>query len=99
MLSCGVKGFRYRDRFMHQKVILVDDGPAGVGTVNPDNRSLYLNFEETALVADVGFAGQVDAMLRADLECCEAVECAHVDDKALPFRVAGRFARLTSPLL
>jgi len=99
MLECGVQLLRYRDRFMHQKVILVDDGLAGVGTVNLDNRSLYLNFEETALVADVGFAKQVEAMLQADLERCEAVERAHFDGKALPFRVAARIARLTSPLL
>jgi hypothetical protein len=38
-------------------------------------------------------------MLQADLECCEAVQRAHFDEKALPFRVAARIARLASPLL
>jgi len=42
---------------------------------------------------------QVEAMLQADLERCEAVERAHFDEKALPFRVAARIARLASPLL
>lgn len=99
MMSCGVRLFRYRDRFMHQKVILIDDCLAGIGTVNLDNRSLYLNFEATALVADDGFVGQVDAMLRADLEHCSEVGKDHFDNKSLAFRAAARIARLASPLL
>jgi cardiolipin synthase len=99
MTDCGVRLYRYRDRFMHQKVILVDEGLAGVGTVNLDNRSLYLNFEETALVADTDFTSEVEAMLQADLACCDEVERAHFDRKPLHFRVAARVARLTSPIL
>ncbi len=99
MTDCGVRLFRYRDRFMHQKVILVDDGLAGVGTVNLDNRSLYLNFEETALVADASFAREVEAMLLADLERCDVVDRAHFDQKPLHFRAAARIARLASPIL
>ncbi len=99
MTDCGVRLYRYRDRFMHQKVILVDDGLAGVGTVNLDNRSLYLNFEETALVADAGFTSEVEAMLLADLACCDEVDRAHFDDKPLYFRVAARVARLASPIV
>ena len=99
MSDCGGRVFRYRDRFMHQKVILVDDRLAGVGTVNLDNRSLDLNFEETALVADTGFAREVEAMLLADLECCEAVDRTHFDHKPLYYRAAARIARLASPIL
>ena len=99
MMECGVRLFRYQDRFLHQKVVLVDDGLAGVGTVNLDNRALYLNFEATALVADDSFAKRVEAMLQADLELCEPVDRAHFDHKPLRFRLAARIARLASPLL
>jgi cardiolipin synthase len=99
MLDCGVQLFRYQGRFMHQKVLLVDDRLAGVGTVNLDNRALYLNFEATALVADDRFANRLEAMLKADLAHCESVDRAHFDDKPLYFRVAARIARLASPLL
>ena len=77
----------------------MDDGLAGVGTVNLDNRALYLNFEATALVADDSFAKEVTEMLQADLELCEEVHRAHFDKKPLHFRVAARIARLASPLL
>ena len=99
MLNNGVRLFRYREQFMHQKVILVDDTVAGVGTVNLDNRSFYLNFEATALVADDAFIKQVEAMLIEDLENSDPVECKHFHDKPLYVRVAANMARLASPLL
>ncbi len=99
MIDCGVKFYRYQDRFLHQKVLLVDHFLAGVGTVNLDNRSLYLNFEATALVADNGFAAQIETMLNIDFEQSERVGPEHFDDKQLFFKIAARVARLTSPLL
>ena len=99
ILKCGARLFRYRERFLHQKVLLVDNELAGIGTVNLDNRSLHLNFEATCLVADNDFAKQVEAMLMADLECSEEVHAIHFDNKPLWFRVAARVSRLASPLL
>ncbi|MFZ1954098.1 MAG: cardiolipin synthase [Desulfobacterales bacterium] len=99
MMNCGVRLFRYQDRFLHQKVLLVDECLAGVSTVNLDNRALYLNFEATALVADNRFAKRVEEMLKSDLALCEAVGSTHFDDKPFRFRVAARIARLASPLL
>jgi cardiolipin synthase len=99
MTSCGVRLFRYRNRFMHQKVILIDERLAGIGTVNLDNRSLYLNFEATGLVADHGFAKRVETMLQEDLAWCKEVHCSHFDERPVWFRVAAKVARLASPLL
>lgn len=99
MLTHGVRLFRYREQFMHQKVILVDDIVAGVGTVNLDNRSLYLNFEATALVADDVFIKQVEAMLIEDLDNSDPVRCEHFNEMPLYVRVAANIARLASPLL
>ena len=99
MIKCGIRLYRYRERFLHQKVILVDDSVAGIGTVNLDNRSMYLNFEVTGLVASKEFTTQVEAMLSTDLANSDEVLNIHYDAKPLPFRVAARVARLASPLL
>ena len=99
MTNCGVKLYRYRDRFMHQKVILIDNSLAGIGTVNLDNRSIYLNFEAMGLVADEAFAKQVESMLHADFNSSEEVQSAHFDEKPFWFQVSARVARLASPLL
>lgn len=99
MLDAGVALYRLRDRFLHQKVMLIDDDLATVGTVNLDNRSLYLNFEATAVVSDAEFATQVRDMLARDLELSEPVGREQYCDRPLAFRLAARLARLFSPLL
>ncbi|MFP4282011.1 MAG: phospholipase D-like domain-containing protein, partial [Opitutales bacterium] len=65
--SVGVTVMRYREGFLHQKAILVDDRWAAIGSMNLDNRSLQLNFEMTVLFVDAATVRSVEAMLRADL--------------------------------
>ncbi|MFP4281141.1 MAG: phospholipase D-like domain-containing protein [Opitutales bacterium] len=62
----GVEIVRAREGFVHEKVFLVDDRLAGVGTMNLDNRSLRLNFEIVVLLADTGSIEAVEAMLEKD---------------------------------
>ena len=64
--SAGVQFWRYENGFMHQKVLLVDDTIASVGTFNMDARSCRLNFEATAMIFDTRVAQDVEAMLKAD---------------------------------
>ncbi|MFP4478492.1 MAG: cardiolipin synthase [Candidatus Izemoplasmatales bacterium] len=49
LLKVGVSIFEYKQRFIHSKVLIIDDKLASVGTVNMDPRSLNLNFEVTAI--------------------------------------------------
>ena len=94
--AAGVTLYEYLPGFMHQKVMLIDDDLASVGTMNLDVRSALLNYEETALVHDAGFAAEVEAMLEADF-----ARCRNAADRA-PSR-ATRFlapiGRLFAPLL
>ena len=96
--SVGVKMFQHRDGFMHQKVMLVDDRLATVGTANFDNRSFRLNFEITAAVADAEFAGQVRRMLDDDFEGACLITTEHLEAKGFWFRLASRAARLMAPI-
>jgi cardiolipin synthase len=99
LLPAGVKVYRYRGGFMHQKVLLMDDRVAGVGTANFDNRSFRLNFEITLLVHDHDFARQVEAMLAQDMARSRQVELADFDAKPLWFPLAMGCARLLAPVL
>ena len=45
LYEAGVKIYEYQPGFIHQKVFLVDDKIATVGTINLDFRSLYLHCE------------------------------------------------------
>jgi cardiolipin synthase len=94
----GVRFFRYMDGFLHEKVMLVDDGAATVGTANFDNRSFRLNFEITTVVSDPQFASQVEEMFREDFSKSREMEKGELDKKNAAFKLAVRLARLTSPV-
>lgn len=98
-LRAGLKLYRYEAGFMHQKVLVVDDWAAAVGTANLDNRSLRLNFEVTAVTFDTAFAASVAGMLRADFAFARLYdEAAHAERRAW-VRVLGPAARLLGPIL
>ncbi len=95
----GARIHFYEAGFMHQKVVLVDDNVALIGTVNFDNRSFRLNFEVTGAVADRPFAARVEAMLEADLS--RSSETAAFDLSQAPFfdRLKARGCALLAPVL
>lgn len=95
----GVKLFRYTRGFLHQKVMVVDERFATVGTANLDNRSLRLNFELTVLFDDPGFARETGAMLARDLEGAAPLTHADVVARGWPFGLAVRVANLFAPVL
>jgi cardiolipin synthase len=99
LLATGVKIYRYRGGFLHQKVLLMDDMLAGVGTANFDNRSFRLNFESTLLVNNREFAGEVEEMLHADLQRSRQVSLLEINNKPFWFPLAMGAARLMSPVL
>lgn len=99
LLAVGVKVYRYQGGFMHQKVLLMDDQLAGVGTANFDNRSFRLNFEITLLVHDLFFAREVESMLARDLARSRLVTLEELAGKPAWFTLAMATARLFAPVL
>ncbi|BAZ46543.1 cardiolipin synthase [Chondrocystis sp. NIES-4102] len=99
MEAVNIKLYRYRSGFMHQKVILVDEDIAGVGTVNLDNRSFFLNFEVMTFSVDAKFIQDVAQMLQQDLEVCRTVNLRSYQKRSFWFRLAARVTRLLAPIL
>ena len=95
----GVRFRRYQKGFLHQKVMLVDDTFAMVGSANLDNRSFHLNFELSIMVADRKFGGAVAKMLKADLANAREAGSADLKEKGLLFLLLARASRLFSPIL
>ncbi|MEM8838245.1 MAG: cardiolipin synthase [Pseudomonadota bacterium] len=94
----GVQIWRFNNGFMHQKVLLVDDDLAAIGTTNLDNRSFRLNFEAMALFFDKGAAQEVEAMLARDF--AESFKMTRVlRDQPRWIRLGAPVARLFSPVL
>ncbi len=94
----GVKLFRYDKGFLHQKVMLIDERLAAVGTANLDNRSFRLNFEITAFSPDPAFVAEVEKMLVTDFTFAKEAKMSGFRGKPFLFRAACRAARLLAPI-
>lgn len=95
----GIRFYRYREGFMHQKAFLVDDFGVGIGTANLDNRSFRLNFEITLLSVNYELAARVEAMFRQDFEDADLVPHDDIDRRNALFKLGAAGARLLSPIL
>jgi cardiolipin synthase len=95
----GVRVFEYESCFMHQKVILIDDLLAGIGTVNLDNRSFHLNFEVMAYVSSKRFVDEVAQMLEVDLKNSREADLDIYNNSRFPIQVAMKVTRLFSAVL
>lgn len=98
-VRAGIRVFRYQPGFLHEKVVLIDDDTASVGSMNLDNRSFRLNFEIGALNVGREFASEVEAMLRTDFS--HAHEVTEAEYLKAPYlrRLAMHVARLFDPVL
>jgi len=94
----GITIHRYQTGFLHQKVMLVDDRLAFVGSANLDNRSFRLNFEISALSPDPVFVAEIAAMLEKDFHGTHLAKVSDFSKRAFWFRAACRAARLLAPI-
>ncbi len=95
----GIKVYRYQAGFLHQKVWLVDDDCALIGTANLDNRSFRLNFEVNVVTRNKEFAAQVETMLLKDFSHSELIPRGELAARNFIFRLAVRCAYLLAPIL
>jgi cardiolipin synthase len=65
LLRHGVRILEYQPRFLHAKVVLVDDW-SSIGSSNLDRWNLHWNLEANQEIDDPAFAAQVAAMLETD---------------------------------
>jgi cardiolipin synthase len=100
MVRHGIDVYRYPGGFLHQKVILVDDKLAGVGTVNFDNRSFRINFEVTMWFTHEKMLKEVERMLKRDFLDAHKVDLTQRGMRqTLMMRFLSQTARLFSPIL
>ena len=95
----GVKLLEYSKAFMHQKVMVVDDRLATVGTANLDNRSLRLNFELTVVFDDALVAEETAVMLARDMDGAQPITYASLRARGVIFGIGVRLANLFAPIL
>jgi len=95
----GIRFYAYQPGFLHEKVALIDDDVATVGTPNFDNRSFRLNFEVTAMIVDGAFAAEMQRMFEADFAHSVELDPAELEHQSFWRRLGVGLARLASPVL
>ncbi|WP_054029635.1 cardiolipin synthase [Desulfatitalea tepidiphila] len=99
LLPLGIRIYRYTQGFMHQKVFVVDDTYAAIGTANLDNRSFRLNFEVTLINFHPAFVGEVEEMLMADIVHSRMVTMRAFERRSVFFKFAVKAVSLLEPIL
>jgi cardiolipin synthase len=94
LLDAGVEIFEFLPSMLHQKVVIVDDAWASVGTANFDNRSLSLNEETSVCFHDRPLINQLCEDFLADLEHSKKVTWARWKRRGLWQRASEQFASL-----
>lgn len=99
LLAAGCRIYEYRLGMLHAKYMVIDSAVAVIGSANLDVRSLYLDYEITALFYDRQVTCELAEVFRSDLAGAEEVTVA--ERAALPWRwrFAEGAARILSPLL
>ncbi|QOY53459.1 PLDc N-terminal domain-containing protein [Candidatus Sulfurimonas baltica] len=91
----GVEVALYNGALLHAKAILFDDTSAMLGSVNFDNRSLFLNYEVATFVYSVKVIEDIEFWMNKLVSNSSA----GTKDVSLPRRVLENFMRIIAPQL
>lgn len=98
LLEAGVKIYRYKNGFIHSKIMIVDRLAATVGTANLDIRSMEINFEVNAFLYDLDVIVRLEEDFIQDLEESVMYELETFKRRKLHYRFLEAMGRLVSPL-
>lgn len=98
LLEAGVRVYRYKNGFVHAKIVLVDRLVATVGTANLDIRSMEINFEVNAFLYDVEVIVRLETDFLRDFEDSELYSLERFQRRSLYRRFMESVGRLVSPL-
>lgn len=99
LLNYGIRLWRYTAGFLHQKVMIVDNEFAVVGSVNFDFRSMFINFENSIITNDKDFIAECSAMLEQDFRVSQEMNKDEFAAIGLTERIVTRGANLLAPVL
>lgn len=94
----GIKVYRYKKGFLHQKTMLIDDERSMIGTANLDNRSFRINFEINILFSSKKFADKVEDMMIEDFSNSFQITEEDYTKKPFWYKLAVKVARLLAPI-
>lgn len=99
LVTSGIKLYKFTPGMMHQKIILVDDKLAMVGTSNLDFRSMLVNFENTIITDDQELIKNLDLCFREDFKKSQELDDTYFSSFTIYRRLAARLVNSVAPIL
>ena len=93
--AAGAKVMLFAPGMLHAKLIIVDDSPGIIGSINMDMRSFFLNYEIALFVYTERMVRELDAWARETMAQCET----GVREAGVVLEFAEGMVRLLAPLL
>jgi cardiolipin synthase len=99
MLRAGARAYEYQAGFLHQKIMVIDETLASIGTCNIDIRSLKTDFEINILTSSPSAIRRLLDDAKSDLAASTEFTVEQYLNRPLSERLRESFARLIAPLL
>ncbi|TKD68757.1 cardiolipin synthase [Pseudalkalibacillus hwajinpoensis] len=99
LLDYGVEIYMYQKGFLHQKIMIIDEDIATIGTANMDMRSMNLNFEVNLFLFQASTVNDLVEAYKNDINDSVKVTKDSYSKRGLKHRTKESFARLFSPVL
>lgn len=99
LLEAGVKIYEYTPGFVHEKMFVIDDNAASVGTINLDYRSFFLHMENGTLFLDSSSIQQMKKDFLQTIEVSHEVTLQEWKRWKKRNRCYWAMLRLISPIL
>ena len=94
MMEAGIRIYEYQATMIHSKSVIVDGKWSIVGSANMDIRSKELNMENVLGILDAGFAADLEAAFRKDLEKSKEIKLEEWRRRGVVQRVLERICTL-----
>jgi cardiolipin synthase len=98
LMNAGVKIYEYTPGFVHAKAFIADDKIAGIGTVNLDYRSLFLNFECNSVFYKSDITNDLKKDFIRTMDDSDERELKDIKNGYL-YNLTNNFLRIIAPLL
>jgi cardiolipin synthase len=99
LLEAGVAIHEFQSRILHAKTAVIDGAWTAIGSSNLDWRSTVWNNEIDAILLDVGFGGQMEAVFGADVAASKTITLENWRKRGLGERARELKAKLMEQLL
>ena len=93
LMDRGVRIWRYKDGFIHEKMMLMDDVFCSVGSANLDHRSLGLNFETNVMMYSEEITSMAANRFLKDLESSYEYTAEEFDRRTIGMRIRMALSR------